>query len=210
MVRAHRRSALRGLAQAALLPPAALAVHELRYLLAFGPHAGLELQRQGHSYLHSVVPWIAVVVSLVAGGFLRALGRAFSGRTPVTRRTSVTRLTVSFAALWLACTACLVIIYIGQESVEGMFATGHPAGWLGVFGYGGWWSIPAAACIGLVLAAVFHGADWVLGEVSRRYGASRPTRRRHVTPAVRPPLRAFPKPAPVAGGWSGRGPPASV
>jgi hypothetical protein len=202
MVRAHRRSALRGLAQAGLLPLAALAVHELRYLLAFGPHAGIELQRQGHSYLHSVAPWIAVVVSLAAGGALRALGRAFSGRT------SVARLTISFGALWLACTACLVTIYVGQEALEGVFATGHPAGWVGIFGSGGWWSLPAAACIGLVLAAVFHGADWVLGEVSRRYGASRPIPRRRAASPLRPPLRALPTPAPVAGGWSGRGPPA--
>jgi hypothetical protein len=204
MVRAHRRSALRGLAQAALLPPAALAVHELRYLLAFGPRAGIELQRQGHSYLHSVVPWIAVAVALVAGSFLRAVGRAFSGRT------SVARLTISFAALWLACTACLVTIYAGQEFLEGTFAVGHPAGLMGIFGYGGWWAIPAAACIGLVLAAVYHGADWVLGEACRRYAASRRTRRRHVPAAARPPLWALPAPAPVAGGWSGRGPPASA
>jgi len=201
MVRADRRSALRGLAQAGLLPPAALAVHELRYLLAFGPNAGIELQRQGHSYLHSVAPWIAAVVALAAGVFLRALGRAFSGRT------SVSRLSVSFATLWLACSGCLVAIYMGQEFLEGLLAAGHPAGWIGIFGYGGWWAIPVAVCIGLVLAAVYHAADWVLGEVSRRFSASLPRRPRRVASSPRPPLVAVPQPAPVAGGWSGRGPP---
>ncbi len=34
-----------------------MAVHQLRYVLAFGGGAGLELQRQGHSYLHSLAPW---------------------------------------------------------------------------------------------------------------------------------------------------------
>src|ERR1700756_4202465 len=163
MVRADRRSAFRGLAQAGLLPPAALAVHELRYVLAFGPNAGIELQRQGHAYLHSFAPWIAVAAALVAGAFLRALGRAFTGRT------SVPRLSVSFATLWLACTSCLIAIYVGQELLEGVFAAGHPTGWIGVFGYGGWWSIPVAACIGLVLAAVYPAAHWVLGEGSRRF-----------------------------------------
>jgi hypothetical protein len=201
MVRADRRSALTGLAQAGLLPPAALAVHELRYLLAFGPNAGIELQRQGHAYLHSLAPWFVVLAALVGGVFLRALGRAFAGRT------SVSRLTISFAALWLACTACLVAIYIGQEFLEGVFATGHPTGWIGIFGYGGWWAIPVAACVGLVLAAVYHAADWVLSEVVRRWGTSRPTLRRRITAPLRPPLRALPTPAPVAGGWSGRGPP---
>jgi hypothetical protein len=202
MVRADRRSVFRGAAQAGLLAPAAFAVHELRYLLAFGPNAGLELQRQGHSYLHSVAPWIALVVAVVAGAFLRALGRAFSGQT------SVSRVSMSFAALWLACAGCLVAIYMGQEFLEGLLASGHPGGWIGIFGYGGWWAIPVAVCIGLVLAAVYHAADWVLGEVSRRWAASRTRRPRRVAAAPRPPLVAVPQPAPVAGGWSGRGPPA--
>ena len=43
--------------QVALLPPAALLVHQLRFMLAFGSSAGAELQRTGHSYLNWVVPW---------------------------------------------------------------------------------------------------------------------------------------------------------
>ena len=182
MLRADRRPVVRGLAQVGLLPPAALAVHELRYVLAYGGNASIELQRQGHSYLHSVVPWIVLVGALVVGGFLRALGQAFSGQT------SGHRLTISFAGLWLACTACLVAIYAGQEFLEGLFATGHPTGWAGIFGYGGWWSIPAAVCIGLVLAAVFHGARWVLHEVARRYARPLVVSRRRPAPARRPPL----------------------
>ncbi|HEX4008431.1 MAG TPA: hypothetical protein VHX62_00400 [Solirubrobacteraceae bacterium] len=201
MVRVDRRAVVPGLAQAALLPPAALAVHELRYILAFGPRAGLELQRQGHSYLHSVVPWIVLVAALVVGGFLRALGRAFSGQT------SASRLTISLAGLWLICTGSLVAIYAGQELLEGVLAAGHPGGLVGVFGYGGWWAIPAAACVGLVLATVFHGAPWVLTEVAQRHARSRPAVRRRPAPAPRPLRFAVPAPAPLAAGWSGRGPP---
>ena len=47
-VRVDRRAVLRGLARAAVFPAAAFAVHQLRYLLAFGGAASLELQRQGH------------------------------------------------------------------------------------------------------------------------------------------------------------------
>ncbi len=201
MMRAHPRTVWRGLGQATLLAPAALAVHELRYLLAFGPNAGIELQRQGHNYLHSVVPWLALLLAILAGAFLRALGRAFSGRT------SVSRLSISFVALWAACTGCLLAIYMTQEFLEGMAVTGHPAGWIGIFGYGGWWSIPAAVCVGLVVAAVYHACDWVLGEVSRRYQACVPVRRRPRQTPLRPRSRPLPRPAPVAGGWSGRGPP---
>ena len=76
---------------------------------------------------------------------------------------SVQRYTVSLLGLWLACSAALVAIFATQEFLEGLFATGHPAGLVGIFGFGGWWSIPAALCVGLVLAAVFHGARWVAG-----------------------------------------------
>ena len=184
---------------AALLPPAAFAVHQLRFVLAFGSGAGAELQRTGHSYMHSVVPWLVVLVALVVGGFLREFGRALSGQT------SAARFTVSFAGLWLACAVALVLIYCVQEFLEGLLIVGHPAGLAGIFGYGGWWAIPVAACIGLVLAAVFHGARWVLDETTARRRVVVVRRQR----VAQPRWEGFfaPAPAPLAGGWSGRGPP---
>ena len=190
-----------GAARVALLPAAALAVHQLRYLLAYGSAAEMELQRQGHSYLHSVVPWIVLVLALVVGGFLYALGRTFSGHT------SLSRFGLSFSALWLACTVALVSIYCCQEFLEGLFATGHPGGLVGIFGFGGWWAIPAAASVALVLAAVFHGARWVLEEVAQRFHQARAPRRRRAEPSPRPATVPTPRLAPLADGWSGRGPP---
>ena len=189
------------LGRVAVFVPAAFAVHQLRYVLAFGGAAGAELQRTGHSYLHSVVPWIMLLLAVVAGGFLRELGRAFAGQM------SLPRYTLSFGGMWLACSVCLVAIFVCQEFLEGLFAAGHPAGLVGIFGYGGWWAIPAAVCVGLMLAAWFHGARWVLYEVARRR-----VRRRH---AWTGPARVVPRPrdvvtvqlAPLVGGWSGRGPP---
>ncbi len=184
------------------MPAAALAVHELRFWLAFGSGANVELARQGHAYLHSLVPWIVLLLGLGAGAFLFALGRALGGHR------SVRRYALSFTALWLVCSLCLVGIYVAQEFLEGLFATGHPAGLVGIFGYGGWWSIPAAVCVGLVLAAVFEGASWVLGEVAdRRSGGERQmVRRRSPRPRIRTidPLR----PCPLAGCAAGRAPPA--
>ncbi len=187
--------------QVALLAPAAFAVHQLRYVLAFGGAAGAELQRTGHSYLHSVVPWIVLLLAVAAGGFLRELGRAFAGHA------SLPSYTLSFGGMWLACSVCLVAIFVFQEFLEGVFAAGHPAGLVGIFGYGGWWAIPAAVGVGLMLAAWFHGACWVLREVARR----RVRRSRAWTG----PARVMPRPrdvvtvklAPLVGGWSDRGPP---
>jgi hypothetical protein len=183
------------------MPVAAFAVHQLRYWLAFHSLAGTELARQGHSYLHSVVPWIVLLLAVSFGAFLRALGRAFGGQC------SLPRYTVSFVALWVICAACLLAIYVCQEFLEGLFATGHPGGLVGIFGYGGWWSIPAALGVGLVLAAAFHGARWMLVELARR--RRRTTGIPRMALLARGPAREvlLPRLAPLAGGWSGRGPP---
>jgi hypothetical protein len=200
-VRPQRGVVIRRLAPAALMPAGAFAVHQLRYWLAYGKRAGVELETQGHSYLHSVVPWIVLLIALAVGAFLVALGRALNGGG------SLPRYTLSFTALWLLCAACLVAIYTTQEFLEGLFATGHPGGLMGIFGYGGWWSIPAALAVALVLAAAFHSARKVLDAVAKRRTARvglglRPPRTTHARLDV-----LLPALAPLADGWSGRGPP---
>jgi hypothetical protein len=132
---------------------------------------------------------------------LWSVGRALAGQR------TLRRYTVSLAGLWFVCSLCLLAIYVGQEALEGLFATGHPAGLAGIFGYGGWWAIPVSACVGLVLAAILHGARWVLDEIAGRRrpaqtpGAATPVARRAwIDPAL-------PRLSPLAGGWSGRGPP---
>ena len=189
------------LAPAALMPAGAFAVHQLRYWLAFGNRAGLALAAQGHSYLHSLVPWIVLLIALACGAFLLTLGRALGGGV------SLPRYTLSFCTLWLLCAVCLVAVYVTQEFLEGLFVTGHPEGVAGIFGSGGWWSIPAALAVGIVLAAAFHGARRVLGAVAERHA-------RRTTVTTRPPAGARPRLqvplpalAPLADGWSGRGPP---
>jgi hypothetical protein len=184
-----------------LMPAAAFAVHQLRYWLAYGNRASAELQIQGHSYLHSAVPWIAALIAVSLGVFLRALGRAFGGQY------TGPRFALSFAGLWLACAVSLVVIFACQEFLEGLFLAGHPAGLIGIFGYGGWWAIPASAAVGLVLAAVFHGAGWVLRGVAERHCRRSARPRRRTLRERLPHSVMLPAPAPLVGGWSGRGPP---
>ena len=196
------RTIFRSLGRIAVVPAAALVVHQLRFQLAYGGHAGAVLARQGHAYLHSLAPWIVLALGVAGGLFLWALGRALRGnRTP-------TRYAVSFTGLWLVCSITLVGIYAGQELLEGFFATGHPAGLVGVFSYGGWWSIPVALCIGLVLAAIFHGARWTLDEVAKWHARRVPAHKRPTAGAPRWRDVALPRLAPLATGASGRGPPA--
>jgi hypothetical protein len=196
-----RRAATRALAQAALMPAAAFAVHQLRFMLAFRGTAGVQLERQGHAYLHSLVPWIALLLAVAAGLFAWAVGRALAGQT------SLPRYTISLAGLWLVCAGLLLGIFVVQELLEGMFASGHPVGLAGVFGHGGWWAIPLSLSIGLVVAAVLHGARWMVRSVAARRArrCARPVAR--VLAVLRPRDFRLPAFAPLVGGWSGRGPP---
>jgi hypothetical protein len=131
-----------------LMPAAAVAVHQLRYWLAYGSRANAELAAQGHSYLHSLVPWTILGIAVGAGLFLRRLWAVLQARsTPATSRLPV-------GALWLAAWVWLVAIYATQETLEAFLSTGHPAGLAGVFGHGGWWAIPVAAAAALLIVAL--------------------------------------------------------
>lgn len=203
MTGGSRSSLLRAAPRAGLVPVAAFAVHQLRFLLAFGSGAGAELAETGHSYLHSVVPWIMLVVGLSVGAFLFALSRAASGR-----RSTSSPQRLSFLSLWLMCAACLLAIYCTQEFLEGLFATGHPTGIEGIFGFGGLWAIPSAVAVGLVLAAILRGARWTLDEICRRHSPG-PLRPQPV-PAVAAPRRLMlVASSPLVRGWCDRGPPAA-
>ena len=183
------------------MPVAAFMVHQLRYYLAYGAGWQAELARTGHSYLHSVVPWLVMLVAVSVGGFLWGLGRAFAGQR------SLPRYTASLFGLWATCSACLIALFVCQEFLEGLFATGHPAGLVGIFGYGGWWAVPASVCVGLILATLYHGALWVLDAVARRRAGARVLRVNRPARAVAPAVVLIAPLAPLVGGWSDRGPP---
>jgi hypothetical protein len=201
ITRASSAAIIRRVGRAALFPSAALLVHQLRFALAFGGHAGAELAQQGHSYLHSLVPWFVLLLGVATGAFLWGVGRALGGQR------TLPRYTISLAGLWLVCSACLVAIYVGQEALEGLFATGHPAGLAGICAYGGWWVVPVAACVGLVLATILHGARWVLDEIAQRRCAPGRHRMAPWTARITWMDAALPRLSPLAGGWSDRGPP---
>src|SRR5947208_17062787 len=101
---------------AALLGAGAFAVHQLRFLLAFGGHAGERLAVEGHAYLAPVAPlamWLllALFVQLLAGAAPARLAPA-----------------VRLRRLWLGSSAALLVVYCAQELLEGMLVNGHPAG----------------------------------------------------------------------------------
>lgn len=200
---ASRRSGS-GLLGPSLVPVCVLAVHELRFLAAYGSGAGAELADTGHSYLHELTPWIVLACSLGFGAFLACCARAWrSGDADRRRR--------SFFGLWLLAAAGLVGIYGVQEFLEGLFATGHPSGLAGIFGDGGLWAVPAALVVGALLALVVRGARTVVAVIARRAARRNPVRRVCAPLSATAPVEVFLAPiAPLARSLAGRGPPGAL
>jgi hypothetical protein len=180
-----------------LFPAAAFAVHQLRYQLAYGHRAGAALSASGHGYLTSLAPWIVLLLALAAGSFLARVARAAAGNADSRPRRA-------FAGLWALSSVGLLAAYAIQETLEGIFVAGHPGGFAGVFGHGGWWAVPLAALIGLAVALLLRLAAAVVEAVA------------HVVrlPRFAPVSLSLPfaavlhRRAALAGNSSGRAPPA--
>ena len=161
---AARQASGRGLV---LLPVGALAVHQLRYTLAYGSQAGTQLADQGHAYLSTLVPWIVLLAAAGVGCFVARLARAWHSGDDGRRTRRLHR-------VWATTAFALVAIYSLQEFLEGLLAAGHPLGLVGVFGHGGWWSVPVSALVALVIASMLRVGATLVRLAAR---ARRPRRR---------------------------------
>jgi hypothetical protein len=181
-----------------LLPPAAFAVHQLRYRLAYGSHASQVLAAQGHSYLNSLAPWLVLLIALATGSFLlrvaHALARGTRGRPGR-----------SFLGLLALSSSSLVAIYAVQELLEGLFAVGHPGGVGGVFGHGGWWALVLSAAVGAALAALLRFACAIVAAAGRLDGRSKLHGRPRL--ALLPQSALLVPRSPLAASAAGRAPP---
>lgn len=135
--------------RAALLALAALCVHQLRYLAGYGDGAGEALAHHGHGYLDAVLP---MLVSLAAAAVLGSLLLSALGRAGGARKSSRPphMSCVSYAAT-------LVVVFLGQEVVEGALVAGHPDGLEGALDHGGWLALPLAGALGGVVYVVSAG-----------------------------------------------------
>jgi hypothetical protein len=184
---------------AALLALAALAVHEARYLLAYGAHAGRVEAASGHAYLQVAAPLLAaaagaaIVASVLAPALMRRLPRLADPAAGTERA-------AGYAVALLA-------IFVCQELIEGIVA-GHGDILGGVAGPGGWLALPLAIAFG---ALIELAGRWLeRAEVRITAAFSGPRRRPGAAPpAPRPTdLRRAPLCSrPLAFGLSRRPPP---
>jgi hypothetical protein len=193
-----QRGRLPGGAGLLLMPGAALLVHQLRFTLTYGSAADAQLTASGHAYQSSLVPWVVLMLGIGLSSFLRrAAHAARSGETGRFVR-------LSPLGLWVVTTVGLVVVYTIQESLEELYASGHPTGFSGIFGHGGWWAIPAAAVVAIGVVALLRLGRAVLRLAGR--AGSRPVRFRRLRPTF-PRAVALVARAPLACAAAGRAPP---
>jgi hypothetical protein len=180
-----------------LFPAAAYAVHQLRFELGYGSGSTAALAAQGHGYLDSLAPWVGVLLALGLGSYLMRVVRSAAGAPGGGSGRSFARLA---GVAWLL----LLVAYVVQEWLEGLFAAGHPSGFGGVFGHGGWWAVPLSALAALAVAALLRLAAAVVRAVAP---GSR-TRYTHPgAPLLRPLAAVVPSISPLALRSAGRAPP---
>jgi hypothetical protein len=178
---------------AAVLALAAFALHQLRYLIAYGGSSSAELSHQGHSYLAGALPILCVfAVSALAATLIRGRLGATAGRT-----------SMSLIAIALA----LLAIYATQESIEGMLAAGHPGGLAALLAHGGWIALPLSLVLGSLAALLLRALERVEVAIAPRHRRRRLGRAPRIAGRARsagtPKLAA----APLAFGLARRPPP---
>lgn len=129
----------------ALLALASLAVHQLRYLVAFGADSGRALHEQGHTYLAQSLPILLALAGAAIGARL-LVGASTHDHAHEGRRSTWAR-----AALYGLAIVCVFSV---QELAEGALSPGHPAGAGALVGSGAWVAAPLALLLGLVAAAI--------------------------------------------------------
>jgi hypothetical protein len=101
----------------------------------------------------------------------------------------------------------LILIYCGQELLEGMVSAGHPGGLTGIFGDGGLWAIPSALVLAALLTLLLRGADAAVALAARARRAGFQPRRGRPCISARPRNVRRALLAPLASAAAGRAPP---
>lgn len=153
---------------AALLSGGVFAVHQLRYLFAYGHESHQALRAQGHAYLTLLLPAVVIALTLCAASLVAALVLG-------DRRTNE-HAPPNWRRLWASSTGLLLLAYVVQESLEAALEPGHALGLAVLAGRGGWIALPLVIAIGLMVALLLVGAATAVARVAARAHHSSPGR----------------------------------
>jgi hypothetical protein len=172
----------------------ALAVHQLRYVLA-GRHAD--------EHAHAYMPWLIPVACALLGLALAE----FAGRLAIRVRKGGGPADVPAGVRWLSASTLLTAIFALQEVTERLIAHGHVDVADSIVVHGGWIALPLCFVVGAIIAVLLRGARALL---TRGWG--RIATRRRAAPAVRKRLARANRPiVPViARNLAGRAPPVVI
>jgi hypothetical protein len=188
----------RGWWAALVLPAAVLAVHQLRYVLAYGSHAAAQLSAHGDHYVAAATVISGTLVGIALGLAVLRLLATWRGRAHV----EVVR--APLWLLWLSLTFVLVAGFCALEGLEVLLEPHRGAGMSAIFGSGGWWALPAAAFVAAVMVLLVHGGRALLVVAGRRRLLRRERRSAADLRAFRRDVRPH---RPMASCAAGRAPP---
>jgi hypothetical protein len=155
---------------AALLSLGALAVHELRYVMAYGSRAQEALAQQGHGYLSDLGG------ALVALALATLLATLLAGTLAPPARRADQRAGTAFGRTAAQYALALAAIFCAQELIEGALMSGHPEGLAAILAHGGWVAMPLALAAGALCSLaclVLRGVERTLARLT----SGRPPRR---------------------------------
>jgi hypothetical protein len=171
----------------------ALAVHELRYLIA-----GQHQDEHVHAYMPWLVPLVCALLGLAAAEFTaRLVARIRDGRPAY----------VPAGVRWLAVSALLTAIFAFQEVTELLVTHGRLDVAQSLVVQGGWVALPLCFAVGGVIALLLRGARALL---SRTWDRRRAPRTVPVNTHRRLPGSRTPRVPVIACNLAGRAPPCVV
>jgi hypothetical protein len=171
----------------------ALAVHELRYLIA-GRH------EDGH--VHAYMPWLVAGAAALLGLAVAEFAARLALRI---RRRGATQ--VPAGLRWLTASVLLTAIFALQEVTERFIAHGRFDLADSLVVHGGWVALPLCFVIGAVIAVLLRGARALL---TRAWGRTRARRAVVADATLRRPTPRAPRVAVIARNLAGRAPPRVV
>jgi hypothetical protein len=179
---------------------AAIALHQLRYLIGPGADAQHTVGAHAHAYLPLAAAFVALLFAVSLANFVSTLTLARHGQLGPAKP-------LRFGPAWVVATLAVISIFFAQESFEGALLSGHSSGVHGLLGHGGWVAVLLAPVFGALVAVFMRGTQSLIAAAARA-ARTRVRRTRGHWPHL--PDLGFARVGVLASHLAGRAPPATI